>query len=149
MDVDKQELTTVIIRFVVAVLLIIGALFFINRGFGTQGDAIEPSGGEVQSASTLVVAHSFDDGTHSYGISFEKPTPCHTLETQVAVAESFPEQISIDIIVSEPKSGVACIQVIDREFLDIAVDASEGATLMNVLVNGELVPFEIFEEAKG
>jgi hypothetical protein len=65
----------------------------------------------------------------TFTISADMPTPCHGMSIgDVAVAESFPEQVFIEVVVKEPSGDMACAQVIDTQTVTGTFSASEKAT---------------------
>lgn len=54
----------------------------------------------------------FKDGTLNYSGSVQLPTPCHKLNEDVRVLESFPEQVQIRLTIEDPDPGTFCAQVI-------------------------------------
>ena len=74
------------------------------------------------------LVHSFDEGTHTVSGVIQLPTPCHTLTTDVAVAESFPEQVKITLAI--PHDENICIQVIDDREFTVTFDASREARVI-------------------
>ena len=77
---------------------------------------------------------SFQDGTWSYEVSVEKPTPCHTIETNVT---ELPQQRVIGLTVVDPVQEV-CPPVLTRETVTGEVDAPENQGL-TILLNGEQI----------
>lgn len=96
----------------------------------------EPRFEEPTQADTQVLKHQFSNGVHTYSGSMTLPTPCHTLEHTYLVAESFPEQISIEFSVNAPDPDVMCIQVVQDAEFTVEVQASEQAKLSAVRKNG-------------
>lgn len=80
----------------------------------------------------------YGDGSWTYIIEANVPTPCHGLEADVAVAESYPEQISIVVSVREPMSNEICPQVVDRTSIEGSAGASEYAS-MRITFEGETI----------
>lgn len=99
----------------------------------------------VEDKETLSITHSFSDGMHTYTGWVTTPTPCYTVSTDGVVAESFPEQISIEITLTP--TGEVCPAVLDSKSFEIEAGASEAAILRSVRVNGESVPFTVIAQA--
>ncbi|KKS84204.1 MAG: hypothetical protein UV60_C0026G0011, partial [Parcubacteria group bacterium GW2011_GWA2_43_11] len=70
-------------------------------------DPIEPA--KEPQSETRILNHLYKDGKHTYTGSITLQSPCHTLERTAFVAESFPEQIRVDLIVKDPEPGTMCI----------------------------------------
>src|SRR3989344_139799 len=76
-----------------------------------------PLSGSSDESGTILFVRTSDGDAHIYRGVIDLPTPCHTLKTNVLVAESYPEQVTIQLEVENPAPDVVCIQVIDtREF---------------------------------
>ncbi len=70
--------------------------------------------------------HYFIDGTHTLVGEVTLPTPCDLLQHDVMVAESFPEQITINFSVLN--NAETCAQVLTTQRFMVEVKASENAT---------------------
>lgn len=81
---------------------------------------------------------SFKNGVLNYSGSVSLPTPCHELDVQITVAESFPEQVQIRIKIQDPKEGMICAQVITEKEFSGKLEVSENASI-SVYLNSELV----------
>lgn len=68
-------------------------------------------------------------GSWDYSVTADMPTPCHGFSVQAFVAESYPEQVTIEVVVSEPAAGIVCAQVIDTQTVAGSFVASELATV--------------------
>jgi hypothetical protein len=79
----------------------------------------------------LKVEKNFSDGVHTYKGSLNVPTPCHDVLTEVTVAESFPEQVSIYLEVVD--AGGICAQVITEKEFTVEFQASEQAIVTGYL----------------
>jgi hypothetical protein len=80
--------------------------------------------------SMFSLTTKFKDGKWSYSITANMPTPCHSFAVKdVLVAESYPEQVTIKIKVSEPKQDQMCAQVIDSQTIEGTYQASKEATV--------------------
>ena len=66
------------------------------------------------------------------------PTPCHNLNQEAKVMESYPEQVRIDLTIENPSPDKICTQqVTEKEFAG-ELQVSEKATV-SVFLNGEQV----------
>jgi len=70
--------------------------------------------------------HFYIDGTHTIVGEILMPTPCDLLQSDVAVRESYPEQVMIDF--SVVNNADACMQVITPARFQVSAMASEAAT---------------------
>lgn len=153
-----KQITIIVVVLVLLALVIGGVVYYRSQNTVDDFDTTSPDTRDDTNTTTngtdnvaqerLTIIHSYD-GTHSYGGSLVAPTPCHTLEADALVAESSPEQISINLTFEAPEEGTACMQVTDRKTFDLDVNASEEAQLVRVMLDGASIPFEVFEEAKG
>jgi tetratricopeptide (TPR) repeat protein len=98
---------------------------------------------EVPEEKGIAIQHAYKDGKHTYSGTIQTPTPCYTLEGSALVAESFPEQITLELTLHAPEPGVMCIQVLAEKDFTIEVSASEGATFKGVRVNGVEKKWEV------
>ena len=71
----------------------------------------------------------------NYSISGYKPTPCHTAEVEVFVAESFPEQVSFQVNLAPPTGDIMCAQILEEIVLDGSFQASEQAEVTGININ--------------
>lgn len=97
---------------------------------------------EYASITVITAKHFFIDGVHTLAGEIPMPTPCDLLEAEARVAESFPEQVTIDFNVIN--TAEMCAQVITPQRFMVTASASEGATfkatLMGRPVELNLVP---------
>ena len=82
--------------------------------------------------------------TVSYAFEATLPTPCHRLsEPDVRIAESYPEQVSINYEILPPAAGTMCAQVITTIEMTDSVRMPASAIVSSVSVDGEQVAFTI------
>jgi len=81
---------------------------------------------------------NFKNGLLTYSGSVQAPSPCHELEKEVAVAESFPEQVQISLQLKEPKPGTICAQVVTEKEFSGELKVSEQARI-SIYLNGKKV----------
>lgn len=99
--------------------------------------------------------HQFKNGTHIIAGEVNQPTPCYILTTDARVAESFPEQVTINFV--STTEAEACIQVVTTERFKVEFQASKDTTIratwngrpveLNLIpagANEDLTNFEIF-----
>lgn len=133
-------------------LVLLVVLLFIGLGFyALKPDRVEApddvSDDTRDDTQEMQVTHRFSDGTHTYGFSITKPTPCHSVEYDAVVMESFPEQFAIDFrIVEDQALNVGCAQVIDTELVEVEFSGSENATLNRMSIDGESISFELIDD---
>lgn len=85
---------------------------------------------------SINLTFTYADNAFAYNGTVQKPTPCHSVETDLRIMESFPEQVELDINVV-PTDEI-CAQVIDEEELSGEITVSEYASI-RVYLNGEVV----------
>lgn len=67
------------------------------------------------------------DGKWTYEVVVQKPTPCHKVEKDVVIQESYPEQVSINLTLSKNAEELVCVQQIEEENVTGEFQASEEA----------------------
>lgn len=86
--------------------------------------------------------HQYKNGTHVVAGTVNMPTACYVLNTNAVIAESYPEQITINFVATT--SGDVCAQVITGERFKVdfkaAGDASIKATWNGQPVDLNLIP---------
>lgn len=81
------------------------------------------------------IKFSYREGAYIYSGIIQKPTPCHKVESEVVVRESFPEQVDLRLTVKD--SGQNCIQVIKEEAVTGEIRVSSEA-LIRVFLNDRI-----------
>ena len=98
----------------------------------------------------LTVNHYFQEngvnGSHTIEGTITLPTPCHTITNEVLVAESFPEQISINFT-THPDSGI-CTQVLADKFFRVSFQASKDA-IIRATLDGKPIELVFSENLEG
>lgn len=51
-----------------------------------------------------------EKNTWEYEIKGEKPTPCHEVKHEAIVAESYPEQVTVNLSIISPSPDTVCVQ---------------------------------------
>lgn len=108
----------------------------------------EPTEGEVAYASITRIdaKHFFIDGVHTLVGEIPMPTPCELLETNATVAESFPEQVTIDFTVIN--NADVCAQVVTPARFKVTAQASSEATF-SARLEGRSVELNLIPAAPG
>lgn len=104
--------------------------------------------GQVPAGDALpnfTLTHRYEGGAHVWTGTMEVPTPCAVLETGALVAESYPEQITLTLNITEPADTV-CTQIIDVRSFEIRAAASAEATVQSLKVNGTDRGWSVVEE---
>ena len=138
--------------FIIAVVLIAFGAFlayaYVLNDFGKSDGTVvpfpSPRNGVLIPFTHSYLPKSAGVGEHRFRGVMQLSTPCHQLQTQVSIAESYPEQIQIyfQIIPSQD----ICVQAIDPRPFEVNVFASRNARLGLVTINGEPVQFSVQEE---
>jgi hypothetical protein len=71
--------------------------------------------------------HFFENGQHTVIGDLMMPTPCHLIQSDVRVAESMPEQVTIEL--SIVNNAEVCAQVLTPQRFRVDFAASEKATI--------------------
>lgn len=131
---------------IIAGLLVIGGLAWWGLSGGKGDVPVDDTAGTPVSAqpTSVTVNHYFDNGSHTVEGTLTLPTPCHTLSSEVVVAESFPEQVMIKFTT---KSGEGvCVQVLADKFFRVTFSASKDA-LISATLDGKPLAL-IYSETK-
>jgi len=65
-----------------------------------------------------------------YTVIGQLPNPCHSVSVEAMVAESYPEQVTINVNIIEPDTDMMCIQVIQDFEYQGTFSASENASVV-------------------
>lgn len=91
---------------------------------GGQTQSIELEGSNYRGEAVYLGGEQWE-----YEIIVAKPTPCHQLNSDVRIAESFPQQVFIEVVIEEPERDVVCIQMLEEVTLRGNFAAAEGASV--------------------
>lgn len=142
-----------IVGIVVIFVLVIGGMFLFaylkKNELATNIDSI-PTNPSTTTDETMMdridAKHFFVDGTHTLAGTIALPTPCDLLNWDVQIAESYPEQVTVDF--SVVNTAEVCAQVVtDQRFL-VSFDAAEEATI-NARFMGSPVELNLIPAAPG
>ncbi len=108
------------------ILLSVIAFFLINDR--TQDDVTQDPNNTPSVDYGMVLEKEYkSDNLWEYKVTGQFPNPCYTASVEEMVRESYPEQVTILVNVSQPSSEMVCAQVIsDYEYED-SFTASEQA----------------------
>lgn len=107
---------------------------------------------DVSSTGLLIVRSDTEDGFTAvatyegenhwrWQLSGTLPNPCYGIKTEVFVAESYPEQVSLNVSITSPDAGQMCIQRIKRVREYGTYEASQGASFaLTVNRSGHRMP---------
>lgn len=131
----KKELLIVSL----VVLLVFGGMYVFQLINGNRDrDASTP-----QTTSKVITKDNFTLTTEykgnskwTYKVTGTLPNPCYNVRVDALVRESYPEQVVVNIGVTEPKKDIACVQVIQEYEETFNIDVSEKATFeLNIVDN--------------
>ena len=92
----------------------------------------------VVSSKKISLKTSFKNGNLEYSGVVQLPTPCHKLDIQTTVAQSFPEQVQISLKIIDPDPEMLCASVIEEKEFSGQLQVSANASI-SVSLNGEKV----------
>lgn len=104
-----------------------------------QSDAQSQTAFEQKDVLTLV--DHYEGITHTITGELMLPTPCYDVATELTVAESYPEQVIIDIKTSN-NGETMCAQVITPKEFTVTLDASPDARF-SARINSREVDVEV------
>jgi len=117
-------------------LLIAGMFVFAYLGrTELQAPEEQPQDGTTPPATSTIpgfveridAKHFFINGEHTFAGTIELPTPCHLLQVDASVLESYPEQVVLDFTVLN--NAEMCPQVITPQRFKVSVSASKQAVV--------------------
>ncbi len=143
-----------IIMSIILFVLIVGGMFtfaIMKQRELAKEAIIEAPAAEEQPVPYPQVAridakHFFVDGVHTLVGEIEMPTPCDLVETSATVAESYPEQVTINFNVIN--TAEFCAQVVTKQRFSVPVTASPGATFTAQFM-GRSVPLNLIPPLPG
>lgn len=123
-----------IIGGIVFLLVIAGLLVLVfvgqNRLSTTDEEQQEPPQMEEENPygiTTITAKHFYIDGVHTLAGEIAMPTPCDLIDTTAMIAESMPEQVTVDFEVIN--NSEMCAQVVTNQRFKISFEASEEASI--------------------
>lgn len=139
---------------VLFILIVVGMFIF---AYLKRGEVAEPVVDEQQQQEEepsgpyghidrIDAKHFYSDGTHTLAGEIAMPTPCDLLDPSVTVAESFPEQVTVEFnVVNESDM---CAQVITPQRFKVEFDASENASI-SARLDGRTVELNLLQPDEG
>jgi hypothetical protein len=119
-----------------------------NLDFST-GDTTNDSGTLTnflsQNGNEVLVSSKYIDGTYMYAGITALPTPCHDVESEVSIAKSFPEQVTINLVTQAPPADQMCAEVITPHFFSATFTVDEKATV-KIMKDGKPVSVTYIED---
>jgi tetratricopeptide (TPR) repeat protein len=101
----------------------------------------------VPEVSPITIHHQYSDGTHKYTGAVTISNMCKTLEKNVFVTESFPEQITLQLTTVDKEEGAVCAQVSGEVLFSFEVTASEQITITSVQLDGSDQKWELINDS--
>ena len=92
----------------------------------------------VVNSKKVSLKTSFKNGKLEYSGSVQLPSPCHKLDIQTTIAESYPEQVYISLKIIDPDPNMLCASVIEEKEFSGQLQVSANASI-SVSLNGEKV----------
>lgn len=143
----------VVIAVVLFVLIVVG-MFGYAYLRNTEQPAVEPQVQEDEqndedrysNIERIEGTHFYIDGVHTVVGEMPMPTPCDLLNVDATVAESFPEQVTLDFEVIN--NAEFCAEVITPARFKVSATASEDATF-SAQFNGRDVELNLTPAAPG
>ncbi|MCK9368424.1 hypothetical protein M0R04_00380 [Candidatus Dojkabacteria bacterium] len=133
MKINKYLLCSLV---VLGVALFAGLAYFTwseyKSGLATDGNSNTVNDGEYTkiTKNEFTLKYKYDrNNKWSYILTGQLPNPCYSVEVDELVAESYPEQVYINVTVTPPASSVVCIQMIYDYSKEGTFSASKGATV--------------------
>jgi hypothetical protein len=90
--------------------------------------------------------HFFIDGVHTLVGEIPMPTPCDLVDSSALVAESFPEQVTIDFNIIN--NADSCVQVVTDQRFKVSFNASSGASI-SARLNGRAIELNLIPAGEG
>lgn len=123
-----ENRNTYIVVAVIIIILIIGGAYYYNKTTAPDLPTDTKVGDINQSSDQLITArHQYKDGKHIVAGSVNLPTPCHLLTENVKIAESSPEQVTLEF--GSTSSAEVCAQTIIPVRFRFDFAASENAEI--------------------
>jgi len=92
----------------------------------------------VVNTDQVTVKTTYESGTLKYSGTVQLPTPCHGVNHEAIVLESFPRQVQIRVTITVPEAPVICAGVITPREFSGEVQVSEDATV-TIFLNDQKV----------
>ncbi|MBI2357042.1 hypothetical protein HYV12_03275 [Candidatus Dojkabacteria bacterium] len=101
----------------------------------SPGTSTDSGDYNTQSSGDFTLKYRYEGNSQwTYVITGFLPTPCYLTDVSAIVRESFPEQVSIKLKVSQPQTFQACVEVIKEYTYEGVFSASEGASVEFLVV---------------
>lgn len=150
---QKRSSNRVMLLAILLFVAIVGGMFAF--AYWKQKDAkeaeapvvpIDQSEDRYASITRIDGKHFFIDDVHTIVGEVAVPTPCDLLDVDVVIAESFPEQVTLDFKLQN--SAEFCAQVVTTQRFMVTAKVSEDATF-KALLNSRVIELNLVEAAPG
>jgi hypothetical protein len=129
-----------VVMAVMLFILIVAGMFmfaFLQKPTPPADDGAQqtetPAAGPYATITRIDATHFYIDGVHTVVGEIAMPTPCDLLTAEARVAESFPEQITLDFQVIN--NADTCAQVVTPQRFMVSATASPEAAFSAVFMN--------------
>lgn len=137
-----------IVAIVVIVLLLAGGILWLVP-FGNPAEENDNEVVELPGPEVVRVNHFFENGLHTVEGTITLPTPCYSLETNVAVTKATDDGSDKAVLNFVATSGTGvCTQVIADKFFSTSFEAGENAEI-TATYNGKPIRLDIAEGVEG
>jgi len=134
---DKKTIIAIMLFFAVLVAGMFIFAYLKKAEIQEEQTILEPEPEvEYASVSRIEAKHYYVDGVHTVAGEINMPTPCDLLEVDAQVAESIPEQITLNFNVIN--NAEMCAQVITAQRFMVSASASEEATFSALFMGREV-----------
>ncbi len=143
---------TTVVSIVVFIMILTGMFgYAFIKQRQLQNTQIEPEPqvndvGRYDHITRVTAKHFYIDGVHTFAGEIVMPTPCDLLEANTSVAESFPEQISINFSVIN--NAEFCTKVETPQRFKVSATASDQATT-RAFFEGREIELNLVPAAEG
>lgn len=143
----------IILSITLFVLIVVGMFIFvfikqteINREPIVNQETPADTDDRYSSITRIDAKHFYIDGVHTVVGEISLPTPCDLLESEAIVAESYPEQITLDFSVIN--NAEFCAEVVTNQRFKISATASPEASF-KALFQNRVVDLNLIEALPG
>lgn len=146
----RMNRRAVLLTIALFLLVIVGMFAFAfsqqDRNVTEDGADIEEANEQYANITRIEGKHFYIDGVHTVVGEIPMPTPCDLLESSSRVAESMPEQITLEFEVVN--NAEFCAQTITPQRFKVSASASPEATI-EAMFEGRSVELNLVEAAPG
>ena len=147
---NNKAMLLAILLFALVVLGMFAFAYWKQKDTNKEAEApvvpIDQSEDRYAGITRIEGKHFFIDDVHTIVGEVAVPTPCDLLDVDVIIAESFPEQVTLDFKLNN--SAEFCAQVVTTQRFMVTAKVSEDATF-KALLNSRVVELNLVEAAPG